>query len=110
MRLEFYPVEKLKNEIMEIIGRYLDLNPYRIFFFGSRVAGKGNERSDIDIGIEGAEEIPYEIMARIRDDIENLPTLYKIEMVDFKKVSADFREVALQHIEFIKWASVNVKA
>lgn len=102
MRLEFYTVEKLKREILEIIGRHLDLNAYQIFFFGSRVTGKGDERSDIDIGIEGAEEIPYEIMARIRDDIENLPTLYKIEIVDFKKVSNDFREVAFQQIEFIK--------
>lgn len=101
MRLEFYPVEKLKKEILEIIGRYLDLKAYQIFFFGSRVTGKGNERSDIDVGIVGVEEIPYEIMARIRNDIENLPTLYKIEIVDFKKVSADFREVALQHIELI---------
>lgn len=110
MRLEFYPVEKLKKEILEIIKRYLDLYSYQVFFFGSRVIGKGDERSDIDIGIEGDKEIPYGIMARIREDIENLPTLYKIELVDFKKVSADFREVALQHIEFIKRASVNVKA
>lgn len=110
MRLEFYPVEKLKNEILELVGRYLDLNSYRIFFFGSRVEGKGNERSDIDVGIEGAEEVPYEIMARIRDDIENLPTLYKIEIVDFKKVSADFREVALQHVELINRVDANVKA
>ena len=102
MRLEFYTVEKLKKEILEIIGRHLDLNACQIFFFGSRVLGKGDERSDIDIGIEGTKEIPYEIMAHIRDDIENLPTLYKIEIVDFKKVSNDFREVAFQQIEFIK--------
>ena len=101
MRLEFYPVDKLKKEILEIIGRYLDLNSYRVFFFGSRVMGKGNERSDIDIGIEGPDEIPYEIMARLREEIEDLPTLYKIEIVDFKKVSPDFREVALQQTEII---------
>ena len=101
MRLEFYPVDKLKKEILEIIGRYLNLNSYRVFFFGSRVMEKGNERSDIDIGIEGPDEIPYEIMACLREEIEDLPTLYKIEIIDFKKVSPDFREVALQQTEII---------
>ncbi|MBI3600453.1 MAG: nucleotidyltransferase domain-containing protein [Nitrospinae bacterium] len=99
MRLEFYPLEKLKKEIVEIIGRYLDLNSYRIFFFGSRVAGKGNERSDIDIGIEGAEPVPMEIFFKIKDEIDTIPTLYKIEIVDFKKAPSDFREVAFQCIE-----------
>ncbi|MBI4972669.1 MAG: nucleotidyltransferase domain-containing protein [Candidatus Omnitrophica bacterium] len=101
MRLEFYPVDKLKRDVLEIVGRHLDLNSCSVFFFGSRVAGKGDERSDIDVGIEGQEAIAYQIMAHIRDDIENLPILYKIEVVDFKKVSKDFKEVALQHTEAI---------
>jgi len=101
MRLEFYPVENLKKEIIKIIGKYLDLNSCRLFFFGSRVIGKGDDRSDIDIGIEGPKEIPYEKMASIKEEIENLPILYKIEIVDFKKTSDDFRKVAFQSIESI---------
>ena len=99
MKLQFYSIEKLKKEIIEIIGKYLDLNSCRIFFFGSRVSGKGDERSDIDIGIDGTKEVPYEIMANIKEDIENLSLLYKIEIVDFKKTSDDFQKVALQFIE-----------
>ena len=101
MRIEYYRAAKLKKEILEIIGKYLDLGKYRIFVFGSRVSGGGGERSDIDIGIDGPDEAPYEIMAKIKEDIENLPTLYKIEIVDFQKVSPDFKEVALQHTEAI---------
>jgi len=37
MVIEFYPVEKLKKEVLAIIGKYLDLNSHRVFFFGSRV-------------------------------------------------------------------------
>jgi predicted nucleotidyltransferase len=99
MQLTHYSVKKLKKEILAIISRYLDLKSHRVFFFGSRVQGRGNERSDIDIGIEGAAEIPSEIMFKIKEEIDNLPTLYKIEIVDFKKISDDFREVALQFIE-----------
>lgn len=101
MRLEHYDAELLKNKFLLIIGKHLELKNYSIFFFGSRVEGKGNDRSDIDIGIEGKDEIPLEIISKIREEIDNLPTLYKIEIVDFKKVSPDFREVAFQHIEKI---------
>jgi len=95
MRIEYYSSQKLKREIVGIVGKYIDLSEYKIFFFGSRVSGKGNEYSDIDIGIEGPNEIPYEIMSKIKEDMENLPTLYKIEIVDFKKVSSDFRQVSV---------------
>lgn len=33
MKLEFYPLEKLKKDILEIIGRHLDLKDFKVFFF-----------------------------------------------------------------------------
>lgn len=99
MRIEHYPLEKLKKEILDIVGRYLNLKEYKVFFFGSRVTGGGNEYSDIDVGIEGREPMPSKARTEIKEEIENLPTLYKIEIVDFKEISDDFREVALQFIE-----------
>lgn len=99
MRLEHYPLEKLKKEILEIVGRHLDTSAYRIFFFGSRVSGKGTDRSDIDIGIDGSEPIPPAAWAAIQEEIENIPTLYKIDILDFRHVAPKFREVALQAIE-----------
>lgn len=99
MRLECYSSEKLGKEILEIIGKYLDLDSYKVFFFGSRISGTGDERSDIDIGIDGPGPVPPVLLSGIRDEIDDLPTLYKIEVVDFKLVSQEFREVASQHIE-----------
>lgn len=101
MRLEFYSIQKLKKEITKIVGQYLNLSEYKVFFFGSRVSDKGDEHSDIDIGIEGPNEISYEIMAKLKEDIDNLPILYKIEIVDFKNVSSDFREVTSNHQEYL---------
>ncbi|MBU6414642.1 nucleotidyltransferase domain-containing protein [Patescibacteria group bacterium] len=100
MRLEHYPVEQLKKEILAIVGAHLDLSQYRVFFFGSRVSGKGTDRSDIDIGIEGP-YISSGVLLDIQEAIEELPTLYKIEVVDFKRVAPIFKEVALQDIESI---------
>lgn len=101
MRLEYYPLEKLTRELLEIIGRHLDLSKYQIFFFGSRTTGKGNDRSDIDVGIEGPKMIPGNIIENIREDIENLPTMYTIQVVDFKSVSEDFYRIAKKKMEVI---------
>ena len=101
MRLEHYPLEKLKKELLDIIGRYLDLSRYRVFFFGSRVSGKGTDRSDIDVGIEGPEPVPFNALTDVEEAIDAIPTLYKIDIVDFSGVSPIFREVALQHREFV---------
>ena len=50
VRLEHYSQEKLQKEILEIIGKYLDLKKYKVFFFGSRASEKGDEWSDdIDV-------------------------------------------------------------
>ena len=101
MKLAHYPAEQLKKDILAVIGKYLDLNKYRVFFFGSRVNGKGDDRADIDVGIEGTREVPGVAMVEIREALENLPTLYKIDVVDFKKVGEEFREVALTHTEAV---------
>lgn len=101
MKIEFYPEEKLKKEILEIAGKYLDLKKYKVFFFGSRVKGKNFPRSDIDIGVLGKEPIPIEIKFKIEEELEELPTLYKFDLVDFSEVSKDFKKEALKSIEYV---------
>lgn len=101
MRLEHYPAAKLKKEILAILTKYLDLSQYKVFFFGSRVSGKGNDRSDIDIGIEGLIPVPTLDWAEIQEEIENFPILYRVEIVDFKDVAPIFKEVALGTVESI---------
>lgn len=48
MRLEHEAVAELSGEVLRVIGTYLDLSEYEVFFFGSRVAGGTSPRSDID--------------------------------------------------------------
>lgn len=101
MELKFYAKEKLKKQVLDIVARYLDIKKYKVFFFGSRVSGKGGERSDIDVGIEGPKAIPIEILAEIKEKIAQLPTLYSIDVVDFRTASKDFQKVAKKNIEII---------
>lgn len=101
MRLEHYPQKKLGKEILEIVGKYLDLKEYKVFFFGSRVSGKGGERSDIDVGIEGLKKFDEDIIYKIKEDVENLGILYKIDVVNFTDADKKFLEVASRFKEYI---------
>jgi len=96
------PEKKIKKDVLKIVGKYLDLSLYKVFFFGSRIRGDNFERADIDLGIEGPKEIPASIKLKIEEEIENLPTLYKIDVVDFRKVSDKFKKQALKNIEYVK--------
>jgi predicted nucleotidyltransferase len=102
MRLEHESLAELKQRLKEIVGRHVDLTKYQLFFFGSRVQDRGDARSDIDVGIEGSESIPPEVKAAIDEAIENLPYLYKIELVDFTTVSDNFYRIAKRSIEPIE--------
>lgn len=102
MRVGHYSEEEFKKNILKIIGKYLDLKLYKVFLFGSRIRGDNFERADIDLGIEGPKEISPSIKLKIEEEIENMPTLYKIDVVDFKTVSDKFKKEALKNIEYVK--------
>ena len=102
MNLRHYPIEKLRTDLRSIVGRRLDLAKYRLFFFGSRVTNTGDDHSDIDIGVEGAAPVPAAALSAIKEELENLPTVYKLDLVDFADVSEDFKKVALAKIEVIE--------
>jgi predicted nucleotidyltransferase len=82
----------------DVVRRHLPDPAYRVFLFGSRAARSAHERSDIDIGIEGPVPVPLAIMAAIEDDLDEAPTLYTIEVVDFARVSDGFRRVARERV------------
>lgn len=95
--------ESLPKDLARIASLYLGQGKYRLFFFGSRVNGTSNEQSDIDVGIDGDGVVPEESLIKIRDAVEALPTLFKIDIIDFTRTKPQFKEVALKHIEIISF-------
>jgi predicted nucleotidyltransferase len=81
-----------------MVRRHLPDPAYRVFLFGSRAEGTAHPRSDIDIGIEGPAPVPRKAMALIEEELEEAPTLYTIEVVDFARVPDNFRRVAVRRI------------
>ena len=81
-----------------VIRRHLPDAAYRVFLFGSRATGSAGERSDIDIGIEGPAPVSRAALAAIHDEIEEAPTLFTIDVVDFARMPQQFRKVAERRI------------
>jgi len=92
-------MKNLDQNISRIAQKYLDLSKYRVFYFGSRVQKNNATHSDIDIGIDGPKPLSPKVKFAIKDELEQLPTLLKFDLVDFRGVSESFRKVALQKIK-----------
>lgn len=95
-------IELLKEDIRMVIRRNVDLSKIKAFFFGSRVTGKARPRSDFDVGLLGPEPVADGVLRKIRQDMDDLRTLYKIDVIDFFRANPEFREVALEKIEEIR--------
>jgi uncharacterized protein len=93
-------IQSILKQIATIVKREMDMN-YRLFLFGSRAGGTNNPKADIDIGILADKPIPPTIMANIKEEVENITTLLKIDFVDFSTVSPEFRKIALKEIKEI---------
>jgi predicted nucleotidyltransferase len=90
--------EEVTSFAAAIVRRHVPDPAYRIFLFGSRAEGSAHERSDIDIGIEGPRPVPLEALSLIHEELEEAPTLYTIDVVDFARVPEKFRRVARQRL------------
>jgi predicted nucleotidyltransferase len=89
--------EEILREILKIIRRYLPEKDFKIFLFGSWAKESAEPTSDIDIGILGKESVEGLVLIRIKGEIEAIPTLRKIDVVDLKAVDDKFREGVLSY-------------
>ena len=96
------PEETIKQKIRAQLERLgSELKGYRVFLFGSRVAGRAHERSDFDVGIFGDSPIPLATFYRIEDLLEAIDTLYIIDWVDLNRADPAFRREVLENAEVL---------
>lgn len=84
---------ELMKHVKKIIGKYLP-GQRVIYFFGSRTTGRHTGHSDYDFGIDTGSKIPLDIMCRMKEELERLPTLHRIDLVDFQRASSTFKDYA----------------
>jgi predicted nucleotidyltransferase len=76
----------------EILGYELE-----IIWYGSWPGGRARPHSDIDLAVGAAAPIPLERMAALREVVDNVPTLYEIDLVDLASVGQSLRTEILLH-------------
>ena len=74
---------------------------YQLFLFGSRVTGTNSDKADIDVGIIPAQLLSPKQIQSIKEKIEEIPTLLKIDFIDFSSVSDEFKSIALMNTKDI---------
>ncbi len=96
---KFIQNKNIEEQIKEIIGKFIDLNKYEVFIFGSRITEKARKYSDYDIGIRGKRALPAQKIVLIKEALEESDLPCQVDVVDFYTVSADFKNVAMKKIK-----------
>ena len=88
--------KEITNEAVQLIRSQLGPT-IKIYWFGSWPKGDARPGSDIDLALSDAHPIPLHQLATLRDRLENLPTLYQIDIVDLSTVGTAFKQEILTH-------------
>ncbi|MEA3283029.1 MAG: nucleotidyltransferase domain-containing protein [Euryarchaeota archaeon] len=83
--------DEILADAANIIARHLP--DARIFLFGSRAKGDARETSDFDIAVDAGSKISFGVIARIKDEIDELRTLKSIDIIDLNRVNPKFKEI-----------------
>ena len=66
---------------------------YDLYLFGSRSTRNHTKYSDFDFCVVGEKPVSSKKINKLKEAIENMDTLYSIDVVDFQKASLEFREI-----------------
>jgi uncharacterized protein len=82
--------EEILSQCVEIIKRGLD--PDKIIIFGSRAKGSAVPHSDFDIAVD-AFEPDYKTLAELREKIDAISGLYKVDIIFMKQTDIEFNGI-----------------
>ena len=82
-----------KREIIKKVTQIIlkHARPERIYLYGSQVSGDSTTASDIDIAFHD-ENCKYTALTGIKEEIEKLPTLLKIDIVNLHHTEERFKQ------------------
>lgn len=96
---------KMGNEYLKklrkLINEFLKSYPVKIYLFGSRAQGKASLISDVDIAILPMAAIPINLIANLREIVEESTIPYHVDIVDLSTANKNFRAKVLK--EGVSW-------
>lgn len=65
----------------------------KVVVFGSRIRGKANKFSDVDIAIKCGNRIPEDVMSQLREQFATSDLSVIVDIVDYHSVSDTFKKI-----------------
>jgi len=85
-------LEKLKKITLDVLKG----EKVKVILFGSRGRQDNHATSDVDIGLVPRGKLNKKKLLFLKEQIDALNIPYKVEIVDFSSVSADFKKEAMK--------------
>lgn len=82
---------------LKALGQKYQARGVDLFLFGSFARTDWRENSDLDLGLEWRRPNSQELFRELCKDVDDLPTIRKVDLVDFSKASQGWREIAGRH-------------
>lgn len=73
----------------------------QVIWFGSWPRGKALAHSDIDMAVSTGAPIPLERLALLHDAVDEIATLYEIDLLDLNATGPRLRAEILKHGEWL---------
>lgn len=89
------------NKLRRILTDFFKKYDVAIYLVGSRAKGEYRRHSDIDIAIEPRQELPEGLIANLREQIEESTIPYKVDIINLRTTSDEFRKQILKGA--VKW-------
>jgi len=87
---------QIETRHLEIINSILSKYPYTFYAYGSRVKGTGRKYSDLELCYR--EEIPWNVLSHIQEDLENSNLPFKVDLIAWNWMSPEFQELIKQDL------------
>ncbi len=75
----------------------------RVWVFGSRATWTVKAGSDLDLAIEADRPLTYEELGNLADMFDESDLAYRVDIVDMKTVSANFKKIVEQSRVELNW-------
>jgi len=83
------------QELKRILGNY----SYQFYAYGSRAKGTARKFSDLDLCYQ--EEIPSEIVYKIKEELEESNLPFFVELVSWQRMKPSFQEVIKKDLTLV---------
>ena len=91
---------KMEKKDFQLLTQILSKYPYRFYAYGSRVKGTARQFSDLDLCYQ--ENIPYEIVCQIKEELEESNLPFFVELVNWKQMRPEFQEMIKEDLVLLE--------